>query len=63
MRRRLHTGFTATLQYTYSKSIDDAALGGKERGESGGQSATVIAQNWLDLKASAGFRLSISGIC
>jgi hypothetical protein len=30
LRRRLHTGFTAILQYTYSKSIDDAAaLGGQ----------------------------------
>jgi hypothetical protein len=30
LRRRLHSGFTATLQYTYSKSIDDAAaLGGQ----------------------------------
>ena len=29
LRRRLHNGLTATLQYTYSKSIDDdAALGG-----------------------------------
>ncbi len=28
LRRRLHSGFTATLQYTFSKSIDnDAALG------------------------------------
>ena len=30
LRRRLRNGFTATLQYTYSKSIDDdAALGGQ----------------------------------
>jgi len=30
LRRRLHNGFTALLQYTYSKSIDDvAALGGQ----------------------------------
>jgi hypothetical protein len=30
LRRRLHNGFTATLQYTFSKSIDDAAaLGGQ----------------------------------
>ena len=29
LRRRLHSGFTATVQYTFSKSIDnDAALGG-----------------------------------
>jgi outer membrane receptor protein involved in Fe transport len=45
LRRRLHSGFTASLQYTYSKSIDDSALGGR------GQSGSVIAQNWLDLRA------------
>ena len=32
LRRRLHNGFTATLQYTYSKSIDDSALGGRRAG-------------------------------
>jgi hypothetical protein len=45
LRRRLHNGLTATLQYTYSRSIDNAALGGR------GQGATIIAQNWLDLNA------------
>jgi trimeric autotransporter adhesin len=50
LRRRLHAGFTANLTYTYSKSIDDAALGGKGGANSGGQSAPVIAQNWLDLE-------------
>ena len=30
LRRRLHNGFTATVQYTFSKSIDDdSALGGQ----------------------------------
>jgi hypothetical protein len=48
LRRRLRSGFTAQLQYTYSKSIDDAALGGR------GQGGTVIAQNWLDLSAERG---------
>jgi len=48
LRRRLHNGLTATLQYTYSKSIDDAALGGKSQG------TAVIAQNWLDLSAERG---------
>lgn len=43
LRRRLHNGITASLQYTYSKSIDDAALGGR------GQGTAVIAQNWLNL--------------
>jgi hypothetical protein len=42
MRRRLRSGLTAELQYTYSKSIDDAALGG---------AGTLVAQNWLDLSA------------
>ncbi len=45
LRRRLHNGFTANLQYTFSKSIDDSALGGR------GQGVNVIAQNWLDLAA------------
>jgi len=45
LRRRLHNGITATLQYTFSKSIDDAALGGRASGGS------VVAQNWLDLSA------------
>jgi hypothetical protein len=48
LRRRLQSGFTATLQYTFSKSIDDAALGGR------GQGSAVIAQNWLDLSAERG---------
>jgi len=48
LRRRLHNGITATLVYTYAKSIDDAALGGRG---GGGQ---VIAQNWLDLRAERG---------
>ncbi len=45
LRRRLQSGFTASLQYTYSKSIDDAALGGR------GQGNPVVAQNWLNLRA------------
>ncbi|HYP08546.1 MAG TPA: carboxypeptidase-like regulatory domain-containing protein [Bryobacteraceae bacterium] len=45
LRRRLRNGLTANLQYTYSKSIDNAALGGRNNGSS------VIAQNWLDLSA------------
>lgn len=48
LRRRLHNGFTANLQYVYSKSIDDAALGGR------GQGSAVIAQNWLDLSGERG---------
>jgi trimeric autotransporter adhesin len=46
MRRRLRSGLTAELQYTYSKSIDEAvALGGRATGGS------LVAQNWLDLSA------------
>jgi hypothetical protein len=45
LRRRLRSGFTAELQYTFSKSIDDAALGGR------GTGGSLIAQNWLDLSA------------
>jgi hypothetical protein len=48
LRRRLHNGFTTSLQYTYAKAIDDAALGGRNTGQS------VIAQNWLDLSAERG---------
>ena len=48
LRRRLHNGFTASLDYTFSKSIDDSALGGKN------QAVNVIAQNWLDLSAERG---------
>jgi hypothetical protein len=48
LRRRLRSGFTSTLQYTWSKSIDDAALGGR------GQGTAVIAQDWLDLEAERG---------
>ncbi len=45
LRRRLRSGLAATAQYTFSKSIDDAALGGR------GQGTMVIAQDWLHLRA------------
>jgi hypothetical protein len=46
LRRRLHNGFTASLLYTYSKSIDDAAsLGG---------SLGSPALNWLNLSGERG---------
>jgi len=59
LRRRLRSGFTATLQYTYSKSIDDdSALGGQGPVAVGAATQTaatpVYAQNWLDLKAERG---------
>lgn len=46
MRRRLRNGVTASATYTYSKSIDDAGLGGGTGG--------LVAQNWLDLSAERG---------
>jgi hypothetical protein len=58
LRRRLRSGFTATLLYTYSKSIDDdAALGGQghvtasEQNQSAAPASTAIAQNWRDPRA------------
>ncbi len=56
LRRRLRSGFTASLQYTYSKSIDDdSLLGGQGPVATGAAAqsaaAAVSAQNWLDLKA------------
>ena len=58
LRRRLRAGFTASLLYTYSKSVDDDAyLGGQGHATSGqgGDSAPAmpdasIAQNWLNLR-------------
>ena len=58
LRRRLRNGFTASLLYTYSKSMDDdAALGGQGYATANDQSQNAtpatasIAQNWLDLRA------------
>ncbi len=60
LRRRLRSGFTSTLQYVYSKSIDDdSSLGGQGPVVPGATqttsaSSSVIAQNWRDLKAERG---------
>lgn len=68
LRRRLRSGFTASLQYTYSKSIDDdSVLGGQgpvaPAATSGNgvvapptstPQTAVVAQNWLDLSAERG---------
>jgi hypothetical protein len=62
LRRRLRSGFTASVQYTYSKSIDDdSVLGGQgpvainSNTGIGTGSATpatpMTAQNWLNLSA------------
>jgi hypothetical protein len=48
LRRRMHNGIAASLQYTYAKAIDDAALGGR------GQGTAVIAQDWLNLAGERG---------
>ena len=46
LMRRLRSGFSGNLMYTYSHAIDDAAgVGGR------GQNGSAIAQNWLDLDA------------
>jgi len=65
LRRRLHNGFTATLQYTFAKAIDDGVVGGGGGGIQGGgggaasgpvvpPAGVLIAQNWLDLRAERG---------
>jgi hypothetical protein len=62
LRRRLHSGFTANVQYTYAKAIDDdAALGGLGASASMQNTSVtaaastvrnlLVAQNWLDLSA------------
>jgi hypothetical protein len=48
LRRRLHNGFTANVQYTYSKSIDDSSLGGRNQG------SYLLAQDWLNLAGERG---------
>jgi len=55
LRRRLRSGFTASLLYTYSKSVDDdAVLGGQGSVSAGATSQTsasaATAQNWLNLR-------------
>lgn len=57
LRRRLRSGITATVNYTYSKSIDDdSELGGQGHvttsalGETPVTSTPTVAQNWLDLR-------------
>jgi hypothetical protein len=57
LRRRLRSGFTATLQYTFSKSIDnDAALGGQ------GASTNARARNSPGAPAAASTRAAASAL-
>jgi trimeric autotransporter adhesin len=51
VRRRLHNGLTASVQYTLAKSTDDAATFSNS---ALGPSSLAIAQNWLDLGAERG---------
>ncbi len=52
LRRRLKSGFTASVLYTYSKSIDDdSALGGTGAGT---LRSASIAQDWKHLSAERG---------
>jgi len=45
LQRRMHNGLGGNLSYSRSKLMDDGMLGGR------GQGNSVLAQNWLDLKA------------
>ncbi len=61
LRRRLKNGFTASVQYTYSKSIDNDAVIGGQGGAAVGTAATsatsgtaTIAQNWRNLRGERG---------
>jgi len=63
LRRRLHSGFTASVMYTFAKAIDDDAVLGGVGGSATTPTATtsggagsggrnlLVAQNWLDLSA------------
>ncbi len=51
LRRRLHSGLTASVQYTLSKSTDDAATFNTGSLTPG---ALAIAQDWLNLGAERG---------
>jgi hypothetical protein len=69
LRRRLRSGFTASLLYTYSKSIDDdsilggqgpvaptttTGMGATTTAASSTPQNSVVAQNWLALTAERG---------
>ena len=59
LRRRLRSGFTASVDYTWAKAIDDDAQIGAQGHVTATSAATTsqssagpaIAQNWLDLRA------------
>ena len=52
LRRRLKSGFTASVLYTYSKSIDDdSSLGGQGAATLG---SATLAQDWRNLRGERG---------
>ncbi len=65
LRRRLRNGLLASVQYTYSKSLDNdsqvgaqghittaaATTSGSANGSGASSTSPTIAQNWLDLRA------------
>jgi len=67
LRRRLRSGFTASIDYTYSKSLDDDAqvgaqghvavssvAGNPASATVSGTVSPTVAQNWLDLRDERG---------
>ena len=55
MRRRLHNGFTATVQYTYSKAVDDDSA-------VGGQGAVLPAQTFGASNGAGGANAAPGGL-
>ena len=54
LRRRMHNGLTATLQYTYSKALDDdAALGGQGAGATAGNTLSSNSPSGEGASSSA----------
>src|SRR2546422_6292164 len=54
LRRRLRSGLTASVQYTFSKAIDNAPLMAGTRILAVGQGGPAVAQKLLDLKGGRG---------
>jgi hypothetical protein len=56
IRRRMRSGFTATVNYTYAKAMDDDAQVGAQGHVASGSSsgAPSIAQDWLDPRGERG---------
>lgn len=59
LRRRLRSGFTASVDYIYAKAMDDDAQVGAQGHVSTAASASqavgpAVAQNWLDRRAERG---------